>query len=130
MVGTRFATLLFEMDAIPHKWYARPVFYVTDIRRAIEFYVEKLGFTKKWHEAEGKGTVCQVDRSECEIILCEDSKRTDRGRLFVELTPAGRRELREEIAARDVPTDMTWWGYDCIRDKDPDGNELLFPLEE
>jgi len=31
-----------------------------------------LGFHKKWLEAEGAGTVCQVDRGECEIILTED----------------------------------------------------------
>ncbi len=42
-------------------WYMRPVFFVSDIRHAIEFYVGKLGFTKKWHEADGKGTVCQIE---------------------------------------------------------------------
>ena len=116
-------------DAVPHKWYARPVFYVTDIQRAIDFYVGRLGFTKKWHEGDGKGTVCQVDRSECEIILCQDPTRTDRGRVFVELTPAGHAELRQEIEARAIPSKKTWWGYDCIHVNDPDGNELLFPSE-
>jgi hypothetical protein len=43
-----------------HIWYMRPVFFVTDIGRAIEYYVGGLGFEKKWHEADGKGTVCQV----------------------------------------------------------------------
>lgn len=117
------------MDGPLHKWYARPVFYVADIGRALAFYIDKLGFTRKWHEADGTGTVCQVDRSECEIILCQDATHAERGRLFVELTPAGLQELRAEIAARGVAADQIWWGYDCLRVMDPDGNELLFPME-
>jgi len=31
---------------------------------------------------------------------------------------------------RSVPTQKAWWGYDVIRIADPDGNELLFPLDE
>ena len=111
-----------------HKWYARPVFYVADINRAIGFYVGMLGFVKKWHEADGAGTVCQVDRSECEIILCQHPTRRDKTRLFIELTPAGLAELRQELAERSVPHQETWWGYDSIQVDDPDGNELLFPI--
>lgn len=40
-------------------WYARPVLFVADVNRAIRFYVEKLGFLKKWDEGDGAGTVCQ-----------------------------------------------------------------------
>jgi catechol 2,3-dioxygenase-like lactoylglutathione lyase family enzyme len=111
-----------------HKWYARPVFHVADINRAANFYVEKLGFVKKWHEADGAGTVCQVDRGECEIILTQE-ERDGKSRLFVELTPEGLAELRRELAARAVPFSETRWGYDCLRVLDPDGNELLFPFE-
>lgn len=73
-------------EVIDHTWYMRPVFFVSDIQRAIAFYVGKLGFTKKWNEGDGTGTVCQVDRGGCEIILCQDAARRDRGRLFLELT--------------------------------------------
>ena len=31
---------------------------------------------------------------------------------------------------RSLPATTTWWGYDSIRIADPDGNELLFPLDE
>ena len=113
-----------------HKWYPRPVFYVADVNRAARFYIEMLGFHKRWHEADGAGTVCQVDRSDCEIILCQHATRRDKGRLFIELTPAGLAELRAELAQRSVPSKETWWGYDCIQVDDPDGNELLFPFEE
>ena len=109
-----------------HLWYARPVLFVSDVERALNFYIEKLGFKKKWHVK----TVCQVDRGECEIILCEDPVRQDKSRLFVELNRDGMDELRREIAERSVPNEKTWWGYDSIRIVDPDGNELLFPLDD
>ena len=111
-------------------WYARPVFFVSDVQAALRFYVDTLGFRKKWHSGDGKGTVCQVDRGECEIILCQDPAHRDKARLFVELNREGMDELRREIAERSVPTEKTWWGYDTIRIVDPDGNELFFPLDE
>jgi len=117
-------------ERVTQKWYARPVLFVSDLQVALRFYIDKLGFKKKWHAGDGKGTVCQVDRGECEIILCEDSERQDKGRLFVELNRDGIDELRREIVERSVPTQNAWWGYDVIRIADPDGNELLFPLDE
>lgn len=117
-------------ESFPHQWYLRPVLFVSDLQAALRFYIDKLGFEKRWHSADGKGTVCQVDRGGCEIILCEDAARKDRGRLFVELNRDGIDELRREIAERSLPTVKAWWGYDVIRIADPDGNELLFPLDE
>ena len=114
----------------PHKWYARPVFLVADVNRALRFYLDMLGFEKAWHEADGAGTVCQVNRGECEIILWQHPTRRDKARLFIELTPAGMAELRREIAERSVPHHEVWWGYDSIQVDDPDGNELLFPISQ
>jgi catechol 2,3-dioxygenase-like lactoylglutathione lyase family enzyme len=113
-----------------HRWYARPVLFVSDLQRALRFYIDKLGFKKKWHAADGQGTVCQVDRGGCEIILCEDPARQDKSRMFVELNRDGIDELRREISERSVPTEKGWWGYDVIRIVDPDDNELLFPLDD
>ena len=110
-----------------HRWYTRPVFFVSDIDRAARFYVDMLGFEKAWHSDGGAGTVCQVNHGECEIILCEDSARSDRGRLFIELTAEALADLRREFLERAVPTKETWWGYDTLQVDDPDGNELLFP---
>ena len=110
-----------------HRWYARPVFFVADVRRALRFYVESLGFEKAWPKDGEEWTVCQVNRGECEIILCQDANRRDKGRLFIELTPVGLAALREELAGRNVSTRETWWGYDTLQVDDPDGNELLFP---
>lgn len=110
-----------------HRWYTRPVFFVADVHRAARFYVEMLGFEKGWHSMDGAGTVCQVNHGECEIILCQDTTRRDRGRLFIELTAEAHTDLRREFAERSVPTKETWWGYDTIEVDDPDGNELYFP---
>ena len=114
-------------DRVAHRWYARPVLFVADVHRAIRFYADMLGFEKRWHTNDGAGTVCQVDRGECEIILCQDATRTDRGRLFIELTAEGLADLRRELAERAVPNRTTWWGYDTTQVDDPDGNELFFP---
>ena len=113
---------------IVHRWYTRPVLFVADVNRALRFYIDMLGFEKQWHEGDGAGKVCQVNRGECEIILCEDATRTDRGRLFVELTSDGLADLRRELVERSVHTKSSWWGYDVLQVDDPDGNELLFPF--
>jgi catechol 2,3-dioxygenase-like lactoylglutathione lyase family enzyme len=119
-----------NLDEGIHRWYTRPVFYVSDVTRAVRFYLDKLGFSCDWHSDDGAGTVCQMSRGECEIILCQDAARSDRGRLFIELTAEGLSALRREFIERDVPIRETWWGYDTLQVDDPDGNELLFPQPE
>ncbi len=114
-------------ETISHGWYMRPVFFVSDIERARNFYIDKLGFVMKWLSPEGK--VCQVDRGDSEIILCEDNTRKDRSRLFLELSREGLAQLLLEIEKRSVPTEKTWWGYDVLQIKDPDGNDILVCLE-
>ena len=98
------------------------------MNRAIRFYVDRLGFWKKWHEGDGAGTVCQVNRGDCEIILCQDATRRDKARLFIELNAVELADLRREIVERSVSQE-TWRGYDSIQIDDPDGNEPLFPIE-
>lgn len=110
-------------------WYTRPVLFVADVNRAVRFYVDLLGFEKQWHEGDGAGTVCQVDRGDCEIILCEDASRGDKARLFVELNLDELAVFKRELVERSVPRKITWWGYDSIQIDDPDGNQLLFPIE-
>ena len=117
-----------DSPAFGHKWYSRPVLFVAELDRALRFYTDSLGFEKAWHEGDGGGKVCQVHRAGCEIILCEDPGRKDRGRLFVSLTDEGLAQLRRELVERSIPSRKSWWGYDVIQIDDPDGNELLFPL--
>ena len=87
------------MRSLPaHRWYTRPVLFVADVNRAARFYIDNLGFEKRWHSDDGAGRVCQVDRGECEIILCEDPARKGKARLFIELTTDGLADLHARIA--------------------------------
>jgi catechol 2,3-dioxygenase-like lactoylglutathione lyase family enzyme len=113
-----------------HRWYSRPVLFVADLDRALRFYIDELGFQKNWHSDDGAGPVCQVSRSDCEIILCRDAARRDKARLFIELTADGLRDFRRELAERSVPNKTVHWGYDTTQVDDPDGNELLFPVPD
>lgn len=110
-------------------WYTRPVLFVADLNRALDFYIDSLGFWKKWHEGDGAGTVCQVNRGDCEIILWQHATRRDKARRFIELNVPELAQLRRDLAERSVPTQKIWWGYDSIQIDDPDGNELVFPIE-
>jgi catechol 2,3-dioxygenase-like lactoylglutathione lyase family enzyme len=114
-------------EQVAHRWYTRPVLFVADVERALDFYIGLLGFKKSWHDGGG-GKVCQVSRAGCEIILCEDGGRKGRARLFVALTGGGLAQLRREIVEHSIPHKEVWWGYDAIQIDDPDGNELLFPV--
>jgi hypothetical protein len=79
-----------------HRWYSRPVLFVADLPRALRFYLDDLGFRKDWHSDNGTGMVCQVSRSECEIILCQDADRHRRARLLASSWP--RWNIEEEAA--------------------------------
>jgi catechol 2,3-dioxygenase-like lactoylglutathione lyase family enzyme len=113
-----------------HRWYTRPVLFVADVNRALRFYIDMLGFKKDWHEGDGAGKVCQVNRDGCEIIVCEDGARNDKARLFISLTPDALKDLRRELIERSVPSKESWWGSDVIEIDDPDGNQLFFPLPQ
>jgi len=106
-------------------WYSRPVLFVADVQRAVDFYVGKLGFSEKWrHEQE----VAQVDRDECEIIVsAQRPPKIGMGMLFIELTAADFAALPAMLARNAVASRRGRWGYDCIIVADPDGNEIYFP---
>lgn len=110
-------------------WYTRPVFFVTDVQRALEFYVGVLGFTEAWSFAEdGKVFVAQADREGCEIILSSQwPDKNGKGMVFISLTSAGFAALPDELAARGFTAKQGWWGYRTLIVADPDGNELFFP---
>src|SRR5262245_36054277 len=64
---TRYST---PDSTMSDEWYARPVLFVTDIDRSVDFYVKQLGFNQQWrYEEEGKAFVAQVGRRGCELIL-------------------------------------------------------------
>lgn len=113
------------------KWYTRPVLFVADLGRAVDFYTALLGFRKVWGYGQEDGeTVCQVNRGGCEIILATDPERAGRSRLFISLETDELQRLREELSARPIPAERSWWGYPVLTIKDPDGNELMVLFEE
>jgi catechol 2,3-dioxygenase-like lactoylglutathione lyase family enzyme len=111
------------------QWYSRPLFFVADVERSRDFYVDSLGFTEKWSFADaGRLFVAQVNREDCEIILSSQwPEKNGKGMLFIELTPADYAGLPSEFAAKGVAAKQGWWGYRTLIVTDPDGNELYFP---
>jgi catechol 2,3-dioxygenase-like lactoylglutathione lyase family enzyme len=58
-----------EQNVMSNEWFARPVLFVADPDRSVDFYVEQLGFTQSWrYEEEGKAWVTRVDRQGCALI--------------------------------------------------------------
>lgn len=105
------------------KWYARPVWIVADVSASIDFYVNKLGFTEKWRF----DSVAQVNRDECEIIVCNHwPEKKGTGVAFLELTTDDYAALPGELAARGVAAKKGWWGYRAWIVTDLDGNEIIF----
>ncbi len=68
-------------------WYARPVLFVADIDRSVDFYVKQLGFSNQWrYEDEGKAWVAQVERQGCELILSSQwPDKVGKGLMFISL---------------------------------------------
>src|SRR5579859_3086233 len=111
------------------KWYARPVLFVADIERSVDFYVKQLGFSLDWrYEDEGKAFVAQVARVGCELILSSQwPDKVGKGLMFISLDPKVLNALRAELEGRGVEVKDGQWGYRLMVVVDPDGNELYFP---
>ena len=112
-------------------WFSRPVFFVQNVERSIDFYTGKLGFEVEWtHEEGGTLLVGQVTREDCALILnSQQAEKNGKGRMFISLGAAPLRRLRSEFEGRGAPIRDGWWGYDTMIVVDPDGNELFFPYE-
>ena len=113
-------------------WYSRPVLFVADIDRSVDFYVKQLGFTQKWRFEGEDGTsgVAQVARPGCELILeAETPDKTGKGLMFISLDAEVLNGLRAELEGRGVDVKDGHWGYRVMVIADPDGNEFYFPYE-
>jgi catechol 2,3-dioxygenase-like lactoylglutathione lyase family enzyme len=110
-------------------WYARPVLFVAEVGRSVDFYVNQLGFTKSWgYEEEANEFVAQVERDGCELILSSQwPAKVGTGLIFVSLDVDVLQALRAELEVRRVAVKDGSWGYQLMVVHDPDGNELYFP---
>jgi catechol 2,3-dioxygenase-like lactoylglutathione lyase family enzyme len=111
------------------EWFARPVLFVTDIGRSVDFYVNQLGFTQSWrHEDEGTALVAQVDRQGCALILSSQwPAKVGNALMFISLDVDVLLALRAELEENGVTVKDGNWGYRLMVVHDLDGNELYFP---
>ena len=111
------------------EWFARPVLFVADIGRSVDFYVDQLGFIQSWrYEEEGKAYVAQVERQGCELILSSQwPEKVGSALMFISLDVDALRALRVELEGKGVNVKDGNWGYRLMVVHDPDGNELYFP---
>jgi catechol 2,3-dioxygenase-like lactoylglutathione lyase family enzyme len=118
-----------EREFMSNAWYARPVLFVADIDRSVDFYVNQLGFSEPWrYEEDGQALVAQVERQGCEIILSSQwPDKVGKGLMFISLDVEVLDALRAELEGRGVDLKDGNWGYRLMVIVDPDGNELYFP---
>ncbi len=111
------------------EWFGRPVLFVADIDRSVDFYVRQLGFIQPWrYEEEGQALVAQVERQGCALILSSQwPAKVGRGLMFISLDVAVLNAVRAEFEGKGVEVRDGYWGYRLMIVTDPDGNELYFP---
>jgi predicted enzyme related to lactoylglutathione lyase len=106
---------------------SQPILRVEDMKRAVEFYVGKLGFANaNW----GNDEFTSVNRDEAGIYLCRAGQGLGKAWVWIGVEDVMR--LREEIVSRGVklrmePTNYSWAKE--IHVEDPDGNVLRFASE-
>jgi catechol 2,3-dioxygenase-like lactoylglutathione lyase family enzyme len=128
------------IGALSEEWYARPVLFVADIDRTLDFYVNRLGFTQSWKfEEEGQAFVAQGDRRGCALIFSSKwPDKVGKGLIFISLNVDAAPDklrtevelaldrLRIEFEGKGVDVEEGFWGYKLLVVRDPDGNELYF----
>src|SRR6185295_8938466 len=115
------------------KWYTRPVFFVTDINRSVDFYVKQFGFKENWRFTSegGEDEVAQVARPGIELILSsEEDEGKGKGLIFISLDLEVLLALRAEMEGRGVAVTAGIWGYRVMIIADPDGNKFYFASDE
>jgi catechol 2,3-dioxygenase-like lactoylglutathione lyase family enzyme len=106
---------------------SQPILRVEDMKRAVEFYVGKLGFTNaSW----GGDDFTSVNRDSAGIYLCKKGQGFGKAWAWIGVEDVVK--LREEYVARGVklrmePTNFAWAKE--IHVEDPDGNVLRFGSE-
>jgi uncharacterized glyoxalase superfamily protein PhnB len=110
-------------------WFARPVLFVSDVDRSVDFYMKQLEISETWrYEEEGKARVAQVERQGCALILSSQwPDKVGNGLLFISLDVEVLDALRADLVGRGVDVKDRYWGYRLMVVVDPDRNELYIP---
>jgi len=106
---------------------SQPILRVDDMKRAVEFYVGKLGFTNaSW----GGEDFTSVNRDSAGIYLCLRDQGLGKGWAWIGVEDV--MQLREEIVARGVKLRMEPKSFPWAKEihvEDPDGNVIRFGSE-
>jgi catechol 2,3-dioxygenase-like lactoylglutathione lyase family enzyme len=118
-----------------HDLGARPVFFVQDTPRAIEFYTSKLGFALDWtHEENGRPYVVQVSFLGLQIILNQmespQDVRCGHARIFIGLDDEQSAAVLAHVQSKGIAATYTEWGEPTMAILDLDGNEMFFWLSD
>ena len=111
------------------EFYTRPVFHVQDIGLSIDYFCEKLGFTKGWKF----NAIAQVGRNAFDLILDADSDIPKASvPSVISLSVGDLDALHRDIEKRGAkivtpPFAVDWQAGICQFDvQDLDGNVLVF----
>lgn len=118
------------------EFYARSMFRVRDVERAVAYYCERLGFSRSWDSGDGTPVIAQVGRNGLDVILASRSVTPRAGVpavLCLSLHEPGNLEALhrefEDRGARIVaaPFEVAWQeGTLQLEVEDLDGNVLIF----
>jgi catechol 2,3-dioxygenase-like lactoylglutathione lyase family enzyme len=114
-----------------HDFSARPVFFVQDTPRAMDFYTGTLGFNLDWtYEEDGRPYVVQVSLFGIQIILNQKESpgdaRAGHGRIFIGLDDAQSAVILQHVEGRGISAQYTQWGEPTMARYDLDRNEIYF----
>lgn len=104
-----------------------PILNVKNVIASIDYYVNKLGFTKRWDWGEPPTFGC-VARDKVSIFLCEGAQGQPGAWMMIFLDNVDElyREFTERGAkVRKPPTNMPW-GTREMNVEDPDGHRIRF----
>ena len=109
-------------------WDAGMVFFVGDAGAAIDFYVDKLGFTLNWrHDEGGRTHAAGVSRGDLSLLLhANQPERVGKGVLYFGFGAEMFDGIRANLQARGVALKDGWWGKRLMIVEDPSGNQLWF----
>ena len=115
------------------EFYTRPVFCVRDVASSIDYYCDKLGFTKGWAFGGDKPTIAQVGRDGLDVILDAGSA-IPRAAVpsVVSMSVGDLAALHKDLQKRGAritapPFAVEWQEGICQFDvEDLDGNVLVF----
>jgi len=106
---------------------SQPILRVEDMKRAVEFYVGRLGFVNaSW----GGEDFTSVNRDQAGIYLCLQGQGLGQAWVWVGVEDV--MKLREEIVARGVKLRMEPKNFPWAKEihvEDPDGNVIRFGSE-